>query len=294
MQSYPVLLSHRPIGVFDSGVGGLSVLKALRTELPAEDFVYLADSGHAPYGEKGEDFVRGRSLAIARFLLATHGIKALVVACNTATAAAVQSLRAAYPELPIIGVEPAIKPAALHSRTRRIGVMATRGTLASSRFADLLTRHAKGAEVLTQACDGLALAIEQSTLLPADSPEVSREIAILCERYACQLGRFGEAENEIDTLVLGCTHYVFAMPWLVQLTGPQVQIIETGVPVARYSRQLLGQRELLAGQGSGSIRLLTTGQLHALTAAAERWLGLGAEHTATVSDTLEVTVSVRY
>lgn len=286
MQSYPVLRSSMPIGVFDSGVGGLSVLKALRAELPAEDFVYLADSGHAPYGEKGEDFVRGRSLAIARFLLVSHSIKALVVACNTATAAAVQSLRAAYPELPIIGVEPAIKPAALHSRTRHIGVMATRGTLSSSRFADLLNRHAKGVDVLTQACDGLALAIEESTLVPADSIEASRAIEHLCERYAGQLGRFGEAEEEIDTLVLGCTHYVFAMPWLERLTGPGVRIIETGTPVARYSRQLLGERKLLAGQGSGSTRLLTTGQLHALTAAAERWLGLGAEHSAALVDTL--------
>ncbi len=127
-----------PIGVFDSGIGGLSVLQALQTELPHEHFVYWADSGHAPYGEKGELFVRQRSLAITQHLIEKHHIKALVVACNTATAAAIHELRARHPALVLVGLEPALKPALALSHTRHIGVMATRGTVASDKFARLL------------------------------------------------------------------------------------------------------------------------------------------------------------
>src|SRR5690606_18971645 len=127
--------------VFDSGIGGLSVLQALRHELPLEQFVYVADSAHAPYGEKGDDFVRARTHAIAQYLHHHHGIKALVIACNTATAASVESLRAAMPDIPMIGVEPAIKPAAASSQTHHVGVMATRGTVQSRRFQKLIDDH---------------------------------------------------------------------------------------------------------------------------------------------------------
>ena len=130
--------AQQPIGVFDSGVGGLSVLQALRAELPLERFVYLADSGHAPYGERGDAYVAARTHAISDFLCAQHHIKALVVACNTATAAAIHEARARHPQLPLVGVEPALKPAVAATRTGRIGVMATRGTLASAKFAQLL------------------------------------------------------------------------------------------------------------------------------------------------------------
>ena len=129
-----------PIGIFDSGIGGLSVLKALRAELPCEDFIYIADSGHAPYGERDDAHVVARSLAISKYLV-KQNIKALVVACNTATAAAIDQLRATYPTLPIVGVEPALKPAVQLSQTKHIGVMATRSTLASARFAALLAAH---------------------------------------------------------------------------------------------------------------------------------------------------------
>ncbi|MGL6349222.1 MAG: glutamate racemase, partial [Aeromonas sp.] len=131
---------NQSIGVFDSGIGGLSILKALRQAMPAECFVYFADSKHNPYGVKSEEFVRERSLAIVRELVDQHQIKALVVACNTATAAAIGLLRQTYPELPIIGVEPALKPAALATRSGRVLVLATRGTLASEKFAQLKTR----------------------------------------------------------------------------------------------------------------------------------------------------------
>src|SRR3954469_5256604 len=150
----------QPIGVFDSGVGGLSILRALRAELPAEDFVYFSDAGHAPYGEKGEDFVSGRSLAIAVDLLEQHRIKGLVVACNTATAAAVHLLRARHTQLPVIGVEPALKPAAALTRTGHVAVLATRGTLSSAKFKSLQASLREQAEFVLVPCDGLAAAIE--------------------------------------------------------------------------------------------------------------------------------------
>ena len=157
----------RPIGVFDSGVGGLSVLKALRAELPHEDFVYVSDSGFAPYGERDEAFVVERARRITQHLISTPRapIKALVIACNTATAAAIQLLRQDHPTLPIVGVEPALKPAIALSRTRRIGVMATRGTLASQKFKLLLASLAGQAEFVCQPCDGLADAIERHDAL---------------------------------------------------------------------------------------------------------------------------------
>ena len=155
---------QHPIGVFDSGIGGLSVLQALQKELPHERFVYLADNAHAPYGEKSEAFIRERTHAIADVLLTQHHIKALVVACNTATAAAIHELRAQHPALPLVGVEPALKPALALSHTRHIGVMATRGTVCSDKFTRLLVSVQDQAHFEVQACNGLALAIEQSTL----------------------------------------------------------------------------------------------------------------------------------
>ncbi len=267
---------QQPIGVFDSGVGGLSVLAALREELPHEDFVYLADSGHAPYGERGDAFVIERSLAIARWLCAEHRIKALVVACNTATAAAVEQLRAAAPALPVIGVEPALKPAAQCTRTGRVGVLATRGTVDSARFARLRREHEGRVQFSVQACDGLAHAIEQSTAEALPAEAAAARIRALCARYSGALGRFGNQPGEIDTLVLGCTHYVFARPLLDGLVGSQVQIIDTGPAVARQTRRLLAAGASAPGSPprAGTVRLCTTGQADALQAAAQRWLGL--------------------
>ena len=197
----PPAASLRPIGVFDSGVGGLSVLRALQAELPLELFVYVADNGHAPYGERDDAHVLARSHAITDYLIAKHGIKALVVACNTATAAAIHILRAAYPDLPIIGIEPALKPATAVSKTGNIGVMATRGTLNSEKFRRLLdSLHGTGTFVL-QPCDGLAIAIER---MDAD------QTVALCREYVHGMGRFGTQAGEMDCLVLGCTHYAFA------------------------------------------------------------------------------------
>ncbi|QXL85613.1 glutamate racemase [Comamonas sp. NLF-1-9] len=277
----PLPPGHAPIGVFDSGIGGLSVLRALREELPQERFVYLADSAHAPYGEKGERFVRQRSLAITRHLVREHAIALLVVACNTATAAAVNALRESFPQLPIVGVEPALKPAALCSRTGHVGVLATRGTVQSSRFAELLARQGERTRFSVQACDGLAQAIEQATLPTGDPGQVLEKTRALCARYISALGSFGTKPGEMDTLVLGCTHYVFVQPLLQQLAGPEVMLVETGAAVARQARRKLQQHGLLAeglhgGRGE-PVRLLTTGSLAALQAAAARWLALPPE-----------------
>ncbi|MBS0341095.1 MAG: glutamate racemase [Proteobacteria bacterium] len=257
--------SDSPIGVFDSGVGGLSVLSALQAELPGERFVYFSDAAHAPYGERGDAFVIERTLGIARQLVEEHHIKALVVACNTATAAGIGLLRSAYPGLPIVGVEPALKPAAAATRTGHVGVLATRGTLASGKFKALHdSLKTDSVRFSLMPCDGLAGAIERLD---------EAAIQSLAARYVGDIGRFGHQLQEIDTLVLGCTHYPFIAADLQRLAGAQVRLIETGQPVAQQTRRLLAAKGQLAGNGSaGSLQLLTSGNASALDAAAARWL----------------------
>lgn len=302
MTSPTLLSSSSPIGVFDSGVGGLSVLRALRAALPHEHFVYLADSANAPYGERGDAYVSARTHAITQYLLDQHHIKALVVACNTATAAAIHEVRAAHPHLPLVGLEPALKPALGVTQTGRVGVIGTRGTLTSSKFAKLLASVEGQAQFVVQPCDGLAHAIERSVNLPepgptpraidaAGSAAVPTETGALCERYLHAMGPFGTGTGEIDTLVLGCTHYIFVEHELRARVGPQVRIIETGEAVARQTRRILDAAGLLRApdgpqaaqlQAPGCI-LLTTGPLPMLQAGAHRWLGLPPECCASVS-----------
>lgn len=263
----------QPIGIFDSGMGGLSVLKALRTELPNEHFLYIADSGHAPYGERDDAHVIARSLAIVAYLV-TQNIKALVVACNTATAAAIDILRVTYPELPIIGVEPALKPAVAISQTKHIAVMATRSTLASARFAALLAAHAGQARFALLPCDGLAEAIEQSIQTSNDT-----ELIAACARIVRAPSIFtiqNEPKNNIDTIVLGCTHYPFAAQHIAAQLGPDVQLIDTGDAVARQTRQRLSHAasEQLSTQ---PIEFISTGNPATLRAAARAWMGLDSE-----------------
>jgi glutamate racemase len=271
-------MTESPIGVFDSGIGGLSILQSLLAALPAEHFVYWADNGHAPYGEKTDLFVRQRSLAIADHLIKRHHIKALVVACNTATAAAIHELRTQHPHLILIGVEPALKPALKISQTGHIGVIGTRGTLGSEKFHRLLTNLEDQAQFTVQPCNGLALAIEQSTHLTMGAPATER-ITELLQTYTREMGDFGQAPGQMDTLVLGCTHYVFAESALRELLGPQVHLVSTGQPVARQTRRLLEAAALLrSGPGphalANRISLLSNGDLASLQAAAQRWLGL--------------------
>ncbi|MEY2618772.1 MAG: hypothetical protein RL522_1774 [Pseudomonadota bacterium] len=253
-----------PIGVFDSGIGGLSILRALRRELPHEDFVYFADTANAPYGERDEDFVLERAERITRDLVERLSIKLLVVACNTATAAAIESLRTRWPHLIIVGVEPALKPAAATSRTHRVGVLATRGTLASEKFKQLHASLASQAEFVLQPCDGLAAAIEAGD---------AALTASLCERYVGALGPLGTQADQIDTLVLGCTHYAFALPDFVRLAGPEIRILETGEPVARHTRRLLETASRLQSTArSGQLVLQSSGALHTLEHAVHQWM----------------------
>ena len=255
-----------PIGVFDSGVGGLSILKALRAELPAEDFVYLADTAFAPYGERGDAFVIERTRAIVQRLREEHAIKALVIACNTATAAAIHLVRAEHPDLPLVGVEPALKPAVSLSKTRHVGVLATRGTVNSAKLRALHDALKDQAEFILQPCDGLADAIQNHD---------AAQVAALCARYTQAIGAFGAQPGQVDTLVLGCTHYAFAWDELQALVGPAVRLIETGEPVARQTRRLLeASHQAEASHRSGRVELLSTGSLPALQSAAARWLGL--------------------
>ncbi|AMO21768.1 glutamate racemase [Ramlibacter solisilvae] len=256
--------ARAPVGVFDSGVGGLSILRALRAELPREDYVYFADTGHAPYGERGDAFVIERCRAILGELVQAHRIKGLVVACNTATAAAIHLIREEHPGLPVVAVEPALKPASVLTLTGRVAVFGTRGTVTSSRVAALRDSLQHLAQFVLQPCDGLAAAIERHD---------TTAIQALCEKYVLDAGPFGAAPGEIDTLVLGCTHYPFAQDVLQRFAGPAVRMVETGAPVARQTRRLLDAAGLLRpAPGRGSCRLLTTGSQQALEQAATRWL----------------------
>ena len=265
--------STRPIGVFDSGVGGLSVLRALMAELPHERFVYLSDNGHAPYGERDEAHVIARSQAAATELVRSHQIKALVVACNTATAAAIRHLRHSNPHLALVGIEPAIKPAAASSSTKRVGVMATRATLQSEKFQTLLSTQADQAHFVLQPCDGLAWAIECHD---------ATKIAALCKEYTRAMGPFGTQPGDIDTLVLGCTHYPFVETELRQHIGPHVHLLEGGIPVARHTRRLLTGAHLLAQEmlhvtaPPARAAFYSTGERSELSKATKRWLSLDA------------------
>jgi glutamate racemase len=212
-------------------------------------------------------------------MIASHGIKALVVACNTATAAAIHTLRAAYPEMPIIGIEPALKPAAAASHTGVIGVMATRGTLNSDKFGKLLiSLHGTGTFVL-QPCDGLADAIERA--------DRARTLE-LCRRYTQAMGRFGILAGDMDCLVLGCTHYAFAATELSSLLGVSIHLLEGGAPVARQTRRLLDQAglclpamEAAALPATAPAALFySTGNLALLESAVQRWLQMDCKATA--------------
>ena len=223
--------SASPIGVFDSGVGGISVLKHIHTLLPNEDLMYVADSKFAPYGNKTPEFIQERAVWIADFLIG-KGAKALVVACNTATAAAVDLLRQKY-HLPIIGMEPAVKPAAAASKTGVIGVLATSGTLKSAQFAALLEHYGQQVEVVTQACHGLVECVERGEL---DSTATQDLLA----SYVQPLIAAGA-----DTIVLGCTHYPFVRPLIENLVGDDVVLIDTGAAVAKELKRRLEDARLL-------------------------------------------------
>lgn len=244
------------VGVFDSGMGGLSVLREIRALLPAESLRYVADAGFVPYGNRPQAEILERSRYLIDFLL-MQGVKAVVVACNTATAAAVPLLRSTWPDLPIIAMEPAIKPAAAATRSGVVGVLATEGTLSSARFTALLSQHAGRVQVITQPCPGLVDAVECGDL---DGPEVRA----LLQRYLTPLLDAGA-----DTLILGCTHYPFLRERIKELVGSDIHLIETGAAVARELERRLAVASLLAQPDSpADSRFWTTGD----SAAMQRFL----------------------
>lgn len=244
----PSMVKGAPIGVFDSGIGGLTVLEEIQQLLPHESLLYVADCGHIPYGEKTPAFILERSRSVAEFFR-ERGAKAFVVACNTATVAAVADLRRDYPDWPLVGMEPAVKPAAAATRSGVVGVLATTGTLQSAKFAALLDRFATDVRVVTQPCPGLVELIETGDL---DSPVLHR----LLQGYVEPLVGAG-----CDTIILGCTHYPFLKPLLAQMLPPNIILIDTGAAVARQLKRLLGERDLLAAGDPEPAQFWTSGDL---------------------------------
>jgi glutamate racemase len=235
----------RVVGVFDSGVGGLSVLRHIRMILPDARLIYVADSAHVPYGDKTAHYIEQRAATLARFLV-EQGAEAIVIACNTATAAAAASLRREF-ALPIIGMEPAVKPAAAATKSGVVGVLATVGTLKSARFAALLERHGKDIEIITQGCPGLVEQVESGDL---EGPK-TREIV---ERYTKPLLLRGA-----DTLILGCTHYPFLAPLIQSIAGQNISLIDTGAAVARQLERRLLAELPESKPGDGTEHFFTSG-----------------------------------
>lgn len=239
------------IGVFDSGVGGLSVLQHIRKTFPHERLIYVADSGHVPYGDKTPSYIEKRSHTLTRFLVG-QGADAIVIACNTATAAAVASLRDTF-SIPIIGMEPAVKPAVAASKSGVVGVLATVGTLESARFAALLERYGDEVEIITQGCPGLVEQVEKGELDSAHT-------RALLERYTAPLLARGA-----DTLILGCTHYPFLAAQIRDVIGANIMLIDTGEAVARQLQRRMHSELPQRASGDGTTRFFTSGDATAAT-----------------------------
>ncbi len=271
-----------PIGVFDSGVGGLSVLRAIRQQLPGVPAVFLADQAHVPYGPRSLEQVRLFSEAITRYLLG-RGCKLIVVACNAASAAALQFLRQKFPDTPFVGMEPAVKPAAEHTRTGVVGVLATPATFQGALYASVVERFASGVTLLQHTCPGLVIQIEAGQL---DTPPTRR---ILEDALRPMLAQ------GIDTVVLGCTHYPFVIPLIQQIVGPEVRVIDPAPAVARQVGRLLeangkqlplppipyplGEENVDPSRNPAlaPIEFLTTGDAARLRSLLSRLLGEGGE-----------------
>jgi glutamate racemase len=253
-------LPTAPIGIFDSGIGGLSVLRELRRQLPHEHLLYLADQAHVPYGPRPAAEIRHFSEGITRFLLG-EGAKLIVVACNTASAAALTHLRHTFPNVPFVGMEPAVKPAAHQTKSGRVGVLATHGTFASERYADLMARYASSVVVYEDACLGLVDLIESGQI---NTPETEQLLA----RALAPMLTAG-----VDTLVLGCTHYPFVIPLLEKL-AENAAIIDPAPAVARQAARLLYQRQQLRTSDTpGEVRFFTTGDPATFASQIEQLLG---------------------
>jgi glutamate racemase len=254
------------IGIFDSGVGGLSVLKAVRAELSCHPVIYLADQAHVPYGERTKSEVRAFAIGITQFLL-NQGAQLIVVACNAASAAALYDLRATYPNVPFVGMEPAVKPAASSTHSGVIGILATPVTFQGELYASVVERFAKGVTILQDTCPGLVKQIETGAL---DSPQTR---AILLNALQPMIAK------GVDTVVMGCTHYPFIIPLVQQIVGPHVQVIDPAPAVARQAGRLLESRGLRAVSAHTTcaqatpVRFFTTGNPYHLREMLPMLLG---------------------
>ncbi|MCA9962102.1 MAG: glutamate racemase [Anaerolineales bacterium] len=255
------------IGILDSGVGGLSVLRHIRAQLPDVGLAYLADQAHVPYGTRSLAEIRQFSEGIVRFLLA-QGSQIIVVACNTASAAALTHLRGVFPQTPIVGMEPAVKPAAAHTRTGKVGVLATAGTFESPRYASLMQRYAQNIEVLEDPCLGLVGLIEAGNV-------AGKETAVLLHTILSPMLAAG-----VDTLVLGCTHYPFVEPLITQIVAQSAHkpdpftIIDPAPAVARQTRRVWQENHSTqAPSATNEVRLFTTGNAIQMAALTKQLLG---------------------
>lgn len=257
--------SNSPIGIFDSGVGGISVLRAIREQMPEESVIYFGDQGHIPYGPRPMEQIREFSEAITRFLL-QQDAKIIVVACNTASAAALKSLRETFPAVQFVGMEPAVKPAAEHTHTGKVGVLATPATFQGALYASVVERFANGVELFQNTCPGLVQEIEQGNL---SGPETRK---ILEDALGPML------EKNIDTVVLGCTHYPFVIPLIQQIVGDRVRVIDPAPAVAKQTGRLLEANDIKSNSRSkGDVMLYTSGDPDDLKALLPTLLGASGE-----------------
>ncbi len=249
------------IGIFDSGVGGLSVLRAIREQMPGLPLTYLADQAHVPYGPRPLEEVRAFSTEITRHLL-SRGAQLIVVACNAASAAALHHLRAAFPQVPFVGMEPAVKPAAECTHSGVVGVLATPATFQGALYASVLERFAGGVTVLQDTCPGLVAQVEAGDLA---GPRTRQILTRALEPMLAQ---------GMDTVVLGCTHYPFIIPLIQEITGPAVRVIDPAPAVARQVGRVLAARGWLQGSDGppAAMTFLTTGELEPFKALLTRLL----------------------
>lgn len=258
-------LNSHPIGVFDSGVGGLSVLKAIRAQMPNEAIVYLADQGHVPYGPRPMTEIQAFSEGVTRFLLA-KGAKLVVVACNTASAAALQHLRASFPDVPFVGMEPAIKPAAEQTKSGVVGVLATPATFQGALYASAVARFARGVTVLQDTCPGLVQQIEKGDLTGAET------------RWILENALLPMLSEGVDAVVMGCTHYPFVIPLIREICGSDVRVIDPAPAVAKQIERLLDSRRLRAQcKEKAPVLAYTTGALDPFQIILPALLGENAQ-----------------
>jgi glutamate racemase len=254
-------MASSPIGIFDSGIGGLSVLRAIRQLLPDESLIYLADQAHVPYGPRPLAEIQGFSVAITRFLLGQDA-KMVVVACNTASAAALHYLRAEFPQVAFVGMEPAVKPAAEQTHSGVVGVLATPATFQGALYASVLERFANGVTVLQDTCPGLVGQIERGDL----SGPVTRRILEQALRPMLAAGA--------DTVVMGCTHYPFVIPLIEQIGGGQLRVIDPAPAVARQAKRVLESRGIQAGGNQkAGVRYYTSGAVERFDFLLKKLLG---------------------